>query len=327
MYNVALIGMGNIGFTFDKDPNTKTAFSHAKGIYLHKEFNLKYIADPSDTNLNDLKKLFPKVIYSHDYTTLLNISDIDILVIATPTHLHKSILIDFQVNLHIKTFFIEKPLFSIDEDHTGISENIKKKIIINYPRRFDPNIQEVRKQLLFQPYGSLKKAIIKYSKGFSNNGSHAIDLLHCFLENFSLENPKILQRLPGFDNQDLTLDIYGQLLMKNTVSQLYFMGFDHNHLTTFSLELYFKKAIVKYDDTELTISISEIKADKQYPAYLTEAEPMFLKDLNMDKIMLLAYEDLYKKLTDEISHASTFYDEIKNLKFKNKILKEDKCQS
>lgn len=321
MHNVALIGMGNIGFSYDKNPNTTTALSHAKAIYLSKEFDLKYVADPSDANLTDLKKLFPNVEYVNDYKKLLEFQDIDILVVATPTFLHKSVLLDFKECKNINCFFMEKPLFASEEEYENISDELKQKIIVNYPRRFEPNFQKISKDIKCDLYGKLKKVDIHYSKGFSNNGSHAIDFLNFLLGKFSLSKSSILDATTGFSKDDLTLDIFAKIKLGEDEANLHFLAFDHNHLTRFCIELFLEKAIIKYDDSDASISIRKIAPDANYPEYLVASQKALKIEVMMDKIMLLAYEDLAKKLLNKDSFACNFDDELSNAKFKYKILR------
>lgn len=322
MYNVALIGIGNIGLLFDKDPKASTSLSHAKGIYLNKEFDLKYAADTSDENLSNLKHLFPNVTYKKDYKQLLTCKDIDILVIATPTKTHNSILMAFEKCENIRYFFMEKPLFYTKEEYEKIPLHVKEKIIVNYPRRFEPNFQKIKAAIQKNNYGTLKKSIINYSKGFSNNGSHAIDFLNFLLDNFSLKEFNILDKTVGFNNDDPTYDVFGKIETLNSISPFYFIGFNHEHLTTFSVELFFEKAILKYDDTKGTITLKNIEADPLYPEYLTATKPIWEKKIMMDKIMLLAYDDLSNRLSNKTSFACNFEEELNNTKFKNKILRK-----
>lgn len=320
MYNVALVGMGNIGFSYDIDPKTKTALSHAKAIYLSKEFDLKYVADLSDASLGNLKKLFPNVEYVSDYKELLEYKDIDILVIATPTFLHQRVLFDFKECENIKYFFMEKPLFAKQEEYQNIPNYLKEKIIVNYPRRFEPNFQSLSKDIKSGVYGELKKVDIHYSKGFSNNASHIIDYLNFLLGDFSIVQSKILDATTGFNKDDLTLDVFAKIKLFENEVNLYFLGFDHNYLTEFSLEFFFEKAIIKYDDTMANISIREIKPDTNYPEYLVASQQAKTIEVMMDKIMLLAYRDLANRFVGNDSFACSYDEELSNVKFKYKVL-------
>lgn len=322
MYNVALIGMGNIGFLFDKHPHTPTALSHAKGIFLNENFDLKYVSDINDVHLKDLKKLFTNVEYVSDYTLLRTCSDIDVLVIATPTATHKDILVAFQGSTNIQCFFIEKPLFVYQKDYENIPLHVKEKIIVNYPRRFEPNFQKISKDIQNNVYGPLKKVDIHYSKGFSNNGSHAIDYLYFMLGNFSLCHSTIFDTTTGFNQDDLTLDIFAKITVGENEANLYFLGFDYQHLTKFSFEFFFEKAVLKYDDTKASATITQIKADELYPEYLVASNDVQKHDILMDKIMLFAYDDLLNRLNKKQSYACSFSEELNNTKFKNMILRK-----
>lgn len=170
MLNVAVIGIGNISLLFDYDKDINSANSHIKAIYLHKEFNLKYIADIDDTNLSKVQKLFSDVVFYNDYKKLIDKKDIDILVIATPTNMHFEVLSSFINCNHIKKFLVEKPLFSIKDEYETLDSFFKDKIVVNYIRRFQKPIKNLKENIENKSLKNLQKITLNYVKGLKNNG-------------------------------------------------------------------------------------------------------------------------------------------------------------
>lgn len=110
-YNIALIGLGNIGLLFDYNRTEKSALSHAKAIFLNDNFNLKYVIDKDDKKFIKIREMFPQVNFFKDWDNIINKKDIDVLIIALPTDYHFKCLSSFINNNNIKVFLIEKPLF------------------------------------------------------------------------------------------------------------------------------------------------------------------------------------------------------------------------
>lgn len=100
MINVALIGLGKIGYKYDlKKKNTIT---HFKSINNNKSLNLKIIIDKN----NDL---IDSSIYHHNYKIIKLYKEIDIVVVSTPTKTHLKILKYLITKTKVKLFIIEKP--------------------------------------------------------------------------------------------------------------------------------------------------------------------------------------------------------------------------
>jgi predicted dehydrogenase len=113
--NLAIIGLGNWGkkllIEFNKSNTIK--FCYTKG---------------NTSNLNWLKKNFPKIYVTNKITEILD-ADIDGVIIATPIDSHKELVEKFL--LHGKHVFVEKPLSkTISESKKLIALAKKKKLCL-----------------------------------------------------------------------------------------------------------------------------------------------------------------------------------------------------
>jgi predicted dehydrogenase len=323
MLNVALLGIGNIGLLYDKDfKDTSKILSHIKAIYLHKEFTLKYVVDVDTSHLDTVKEVFPKVIFYKDYKKLINKKDIDILVIATPTNTHFSILNSFDKNIHIKSFFIEKPLFLNNLEYTHLSKNLKNKIFVNYLRRFDSNIIKLKKQIHNNKFGTIQKIVINYCKGIKNNGSHMIDMINFLFENPRIISSKILSDTKGFNNEDLTYDIFIQIKYKKQIIPLYFLGLDHTLYNIIEQNIYFENKIIKYINSKSAIEYFDIVPDKNFDQYKISSHIPKVKEVKTTTLMKEAYSTLHKTLVKNKKNHSSYYDELANQEFFETIIKD-----
>jgi len=323
MLNVALIGIGNIGLLYDDEfENTQKALSHIKAIYLHKKFSLKYVVDIDDTHLQIVKNIFPNVLFYNDYAVLKDKSDIDIVVIATPTNTHFSIINDFQNHKSLKILFIEKPLFNSSVEYENLTEQLKSKIVVNYLRRFDKNINKLKKQISNNKFGTVQKIVINYCKGIKNNGSHMIDMINFLFNNPTIISSKILSHTRGFDKKDLTYDIFIQIKYQNQLIPLYFLGLDHTLYNTIEQNIYFENKIIKYINSKSAIEYYDIVPDKNFNQYKISSHTPKMKKVKTTTLMLEAYNSIYKIIHNKKRNLSSYTDELANQNFFETILKE-----
>lgn len=321
MLNVALIGLGNIGLLFDinKD-DTQKSLSHVKSIFLHKEFNLLYAVDVNLDNEKVLKTFFPSVKLFNSHSEIVLKDDIDILVIATPTKNHFSILKDFENNLNIKIFFIEKPLFQTFKEYEEINESIKNKIVVNYLRRFAPAFIDLKKRLKKEIY--VEKIIINYCKGLKNNGSHMIDLLNYLFDDLEIKSSQILSSSIGFDENDFCYDLYIEATHNNKIIPIFFISHNHEKYNLINMDIYTNKHKIEFSNSEGKISYFKIVDDTNFSNYKVFDSLGEDVEINNQYLMYYAYENISNILINQEKNISSFSDEVKNTLFIKKILKD-----
>jgi predicted dehydrogenase len=107
----------------------------------------------------------------------------DIISICSPTTCHSHDL-EVAVRMRPKLIFCEKPLTtSLVEAERLVEECRKSNILlaVNYSRRFDPDVWNLRNDMQKGRWGQLRSVIGYYNKGILNNGSHMLDLLGLLL--------------------------------------------------------------------------------------------------------------------------------------------------
>ena len=140
--NLAILGLGRIGKI------------HAENIISLNECNLKIIIDPisdSDNNFTDLG-----VKQSKHFDGLLNESDIDGVVICSPSKYHVSQI--KSLSELTKNIFCEKPLGLSIEEILDVKSLVSKKNLnlhIGFNRRYDPDFSELKRRILNDEIGDL----------------------------------------------------------------------------------------------------------------------------------------------------------------------------
>ncbi|MGP2658023.1 Gfo/Idh/MocA family protein [Malaciobacter sp. WC5094] len=319
MLNVAIIGIGNISLLFDYSKDLETAYSHIKAIFLHKDFTLKYVVDIDDRNLPKVKTFFKDVEFYNDYLQLLDKKDIDILVIATPTNTHFKILSSFKKCNHIKKFLVEKPLFYNLKDYESLDCFFKDKIVVNYIRRFQEPLKNLKDKIENESLKNLQKITLNYVKGLKNNGSHFIDLINYLFDNPKLVESKILDETLGL-GEDKSYDIFFKIEYKNRIIPIYFIALNHTKYNIIEMDFYFENQVVNYINSEQTIYYKNIVNSEEYKEYKFVDKNINEKETISKKLIYNVYDDIFLQISKNKQNDASFENELKNLELITNIL-------
>ena len=122
MYKVGIIGLGQIAYYIDKDPNRKIIWSHIKA---YQNIDVTQIASICDVNENLVDEIGKECgIGSRytDYNKMLEENNFDIVSICTPIQTHYEI-IKKCVETGVKAIFCDKTLYYYLKDSEEI-ENL-----------------------------------------------------------------------------------------------------------------------------------------------------------------------------------------------------------
>jgi len=160
-------------------PADDFVLSHARAFYLHPNFELVGAVDPDSI----LRDLFSKTYSLPAHPTLeeaLGYTKPDVIVVASPTHTHSQIVDKILANYRPRAILCEKPLAN-DSGAARAIANIcldnQVPLYVNFIRRADPGVREIKARLESGQIVVPFKAIVWYSKGLVHNGSHFADLL------------------------------------------------------------------------------------------------------------------------------------------------------
>lgn len=140
--------------------------------------------DNNEQNLHKVSKSFGITSIKKNIEDLSELKGkIDVISLCSPTHLHEEHL-TFLYKLGPKVIFCEKPLTPKLETSIEIVNKLANNNIslaVNYSRRWDPSMIELKKIIETQVNGKLRSITGIYNKGIINNGSHMLDLLNFLL--------------------------------------------------------------------------------------------------------------------------------------------------
>jgi predicted dehydrogenase len=188
--NVLIIGCGNIAGAFDlgQRPDAQP-YTHAGAYTKDGRFTISACVEPDETRRHAFMAAWgvPLGFSAMDELSAY-VERFDVISICSPTICHGT---DLEMALHLKPklVFCEKPVtLSLAETErlvqTGV--NFQIPIAVNYTRRWDPEVLQLREQMLAGSWGVLRSVVGIYNKGILNNGSHMLDLLHLLVGNMNL---------------------------------------------------------------------------------------------------------------------------------------------
>ncbi|MBS1630818.1 MAG: Gfo/Idh/MocA family oxidoreductase [Bacteroidetes bacterium] len=194
-----IIGCGNIGALYDLDAPEKV-WTHAKAFSLCKKLRFTI----ADTNEVSLKKVSQR--YDVQVATLskdFDYSRYDIVSITTPTSTHFDYL-KLALTQNVPVVICEKPVAASADDLDRLLQfygQSRSRVLVNYIRRFQPAFTVLKLRLASVIQADTCVAIvIKYQRGFLNNGGHAFDLLE-----FLFDKPFLFER---FEIQSAVFDAF-----------------------------------------------------------------------------------------------------------------------
>lgn len=180
-YKAAIIGLGQIGLTYDLDPKRERPSSHTSAYNLHPHVDLVAAADVREEQGQILKAVSPETKFYSNMEELLRNHEPDIISICTPPFNHLSAISNIIRSASNKIIFCEKPLVNSQNEANELRKQLRKSkclLIPNLSRRWNKGMQRVKENIMSGKYGQLQKIHIRYTRGIFNTGAHIFDLLH-----------------------------------------------------------------------------------------------------------------------------------------------------
>lgn len=261
-----LIGLGNIGYGYDK--NSNYIQTHYKAIRNNKNFKLIGVIDKNKKKLNKIEDCYTNV--KLEKKTLKNT---DLIVLSVPTDIQYKYVKKILNSGFKKNFLLEKPFVLNLRKLKEISKkNKKQKFFINYYRNYDDKLIRYLQKI---SKNKNLKIEVKYSKGFFHNFSHYLNL---FIKIFGkIENLQFKKKIP-FKN-----DFMANGLIKFKKLSLNFKNISSNKDSSFVI-LKNNKKIFYYNNDGLKIlnkvRNNELKINYNY---MTNVYTNIHKTLNKTK--------------------------------------------
>jgi len=260
----AIVGCGNIAGFLDT-PQDEHITTHAHAYLKHPDTNLIAVCDPDPQQRKRFLSRWGEDIHAYEnLEELLKQEQIDVLSICSPTPFHAQALQLALNDKNLSAILCEKPLIQTQQELDEISmllEKTDKRVLVNFIRRYDPSIQDLKRLLRSQELGSLLHFNATFTKGLYHNGSHMLELIENLcgeILSIRAEQLEVIER-----------DLYGSFYLETTSAR----GSIHNEsaeaYALFELELVLSNGRIKIKDSGHLIEIERVQASKRYPGYFT----------------------------------------------------------
>ena len=305
-----LVGLGNVGFNYDK--NNNKILTHSKAISKNTQLNFVCAVDKNKKKLIEFKKKY-NIKISNNLKNSLKFYKPDLVIISVNTKNLYKVAKSIVIKNYIKFLIIEKPggkNYSQLKKLYQIADKKKVKIYINYNRSYFKKFHD-----FFKVFKTNKnfKSVYFYNRGFLNNCSHFLNLIFFYLS--QPKKIKILNKGKKFEN-DIQPDI--NLKFKNGEINLICNGnknIMHN-------EFFFLSEKLKANSNS---KFDEIKVMKLYRSKLIKNYKSYKKHkiikLPYDKYQLSTNKEIIKRMLD--NKKDKFKDaNLKVLKLYQNVIKK-----
>lgn len=198
-YAVVIIGTGRIGTGFDA-PDSPYVLTHAHAVTKNVRTKLAGVAD-IDASLGKKEAKRWATEFFSNVNVLMKKTQPDIVIVATPDQTHAKILAQV-ARFSPKLVVCEKPAVTTAAELKKIRKlyaSLGIPLIVNYSRRFDAKVREVRSKIARGEFGRVIAASGTYTGTLAHNGSHMIDLARFLFGEMSVRKEKIsFEKCPRF---------------------------------------------------------------------------------------------------------------------------------
>jgi predicted dehydrogenase len=183
-HGTLIVGLGQIGMGYDQqlDPS-KYVYSQARAFHLHTAFHLVAGVDPDRERRRMFESTYQRPAFA-ELDAALAEGQPEVVVVATPTPVHGETVRRVLNGASPRAILCEKPLsYDLAEARAMVKlcADAGVALYVNYIRRADPGVIEVRRRIDSGEIGSPMKGVCWYSKGLIHNGSHFVNLLQYWL--------------------------------------------------------------------------------------------------------------------------------------------------
>lgn len=262
---VLIIGLGQIGMGYDLHAEAAAlAITHARGFSTHRGFRLVGGVDPSPERRRLFEQHYKSPAFGSTAEAVRAVSP-DVVVIAVPTEFHRETLRAVLGAGRPRAVLCEKPLaYDLDEarDIVGLCAERGCALFVNYMRRADSGVAEIKRRLVDGTIAAPEKAIVWYSKGIFNNGSHFLDLLQSWLG--EVASTHVIQRGEVLHGRDPEPDVAVSFARGATA---YFVAARERNFSHYTIELIAANGRLRYERGGEEILWQRVIADPVIAGY------------------------------------------------------------
>ena len=282
MYNIGIIGLGNIGFKYDLDDKRKGVAgegtkTHVSAYNNCKNVDLCGVVDIDNNIATQFKTLYPNIPVYKSVTRLMKNHNLDFVSICTPTSSHYNVLKEV-IKYPIKGILCEKPIaHNLQKAQKMIELCDVNQILlsINHGRRWHNTYLHVKKLLDDNSIGNIKAASAIYSGEIFNIGTHLFDTIRMLINKDALRVSGIFD----LNSNDNDPSISGWIEFDGGIFCAILTNSSRFDMI-FEIDLIGTKGRIKIVNNGKNISLYHYENSKIYSGFreLKETDPQEIKD-------------------------------------------------
>ena len=246
-----IIGCGNIAGGYDQATLSETVLTHVSAYNNDGRFRLIACVEPNQERRVAFAKHWGITSSYASLNECLNdLQTIEVASICSPTDTHETILKEL-LQSPVRVVFCEKPMTGSAQVSKKLNDEYKragKKIAVNYIRRWDPDMQKIRRELSSGKWGAIRSVVAFYTKGLLHTGSHMLDLIQFLIG--PLAPHMTLRQTNDFSDVDPTVDA----ILKGPVdTPVYLIGGLWGDYARFEAEITCELGIIAIEDSGFRI--------------------------------------------------------------------------
>lgn len=259
--------------------------------------------DPNPEMLNEfMRRWHVKEGYASMEALRQHVSQIDVVSICSPTPFH---LADVRsvLALRPRVIFCEKPLASNPVDAEAIVAECERAgvpLIVNYNRRWDPSVIQLKHELDTGAWGQVRSVSGVYTRGVSNNGSHMVDLLQLLLGPVRLTDVG----MPIFDGFEDDPSVPVFLQAESGIPVLISCGYARDY-SLFELQLMTEFGVIAMEDGGMAWRLRRAFESSQFRNYRSLDSGLERVTGNLRGAMLAAVDEVLRVAHGEHVKSST----------------------
>lgn len=263
-HTVLIVGLGQIGMGYDLhlDP-AKIVYTHARAFGVHPAFRLVGGVDPDEGRRACFVEAYGAPAYD-EVGGAVAATRPDLVVIAVPTEFHHGVLQAVLAHAAPRLILCEKPLsYDLGEAQAMVKACAAKgtKLQVNYMRRSDPGVVEIRRRIVAGEMGDEFKGVVWYSKGLFHTGSHFFNLVQYWLG--PRQESRLVRRGRDWDGRDPEPDA-ALTFERGTVV---FLAAWEEAFSHYTVELVSRRGRLRYEEGGKRIEWQATEPDPEVPCY------------------------------------------------------------
>ncbi len=179
VYQVGVIGLGQIAWSIDDDPQRIGIWSHIGAYENLADTEIRAVSSRNESVCKTVQKEHSIPNYYTDYRAMLEAENLDIVSVCTPIATHHDIVMA-SADAGIKAIFCEKTLsYDIGEAEEMVSVCQERGIVlaVNFMKRWDSHYIHVHDLLRNGAIGKLQTIVAYGATALHTSTSHLIDMM------------------------------------------------------------------------------------------------------------------------------------------------------